>query len=416
MPRPLTGGWRPVRATGAAPFRAPLPQGYAHDPNVAWPLASPDTTAPPEAGGDDLDTVRVLRADPEPHPETSPAASLPAEPGPSLPAEPGPSLPSEPDPSRPAEPAAPDGESVLSGRDPRRSAVADPPRGDPDRSGREQSPLRAAGHGSPPDRSGSSIVFDDFSTSDPPAAAEPVVAAGLDPAQRSRWAAQLASVRSHQYSAGTPRRSRRARAGSSRHHARRDGSRRRVQRYRLFGVSAVVVLAGAGAFGAFASRSSHHLQRPVTTVSPRSPDNGSVPTSAGSPTQSSGNAISSGDASSSGNAGSGAQPTGSTGQAQASAVELLSRSASGSVYQLAGASPITLSTSGRCWVEVRSGGATGPVIHEATLPAGSTEVLDGAVWLRLGNPSAVQITVGSTTLTPPLPAGGPYDVEFRSAS
>ena len=134
----------------------------------------------------------------------------------------------------------------------------------------------------------------------------------------------------------------------------------------------------------------------------RSPSSGATPVPTGSPTSSSAHA-------------SGAPgAVGSTGRV--AAVKLLSSSTAGSVYQLSDSAPITLTTSGRCWVEIRSGNSSGPVIHEATLVAGSTEDLSGPVWLRLGNPTAVEITVGSTTVTPPVTAGGPYDLEFRSAS
>jgi hypothetical protein len=87
-----------------------------------------------------------------------------------------------------------------------------------------------------------------------------------------------------------------------------------------------------------------------------------------------------------------------------------------SVYQLSDVAPITVSASGRCWVEVRSADASGPVVHESTLVAGDTLRLTGPVWIRLGNPTAVRITAGSTTLTPPVTTGSPYDLEFRPAS
>ncbi len=97
-------------------------------------------------------------------------------------------------------------------------------------------------------------------------------------------------------------------------------------------------------------------------------------------------------------------------------VRLVSASSGVSVYQLSEAARITLSASGRCWVEVRAGSSTGPVVHETTLVAGQVERLTGPVWVRLGNPTAVRIEVGSTTLTPPVTTGNPYDLDFVAGS
>jgi hypothetical protein len=50
---------------------------------------------------------------------------------------------------------------------------------------------------------------------------------------------------------------------------------------------------------------------------------------------------------------------------------------------------------GDCWVQVRRGGATGPVLYEGTLHQGGALRFGATpLWLRLGAPGAVVITRG----------------------
>ena len=99
-PRPLTGGWRPTRATGAAPFRTPKPW---RDPRVAnGPSALPEVADPADI---DEGSVRVLR--PALPATPSPGASSAPPPGASQPAPlaappPGASQPALPTPVAPA--------------------------------------------------------------------------------------------------------------------------------------------------------------------------------------------------------------------------------------------------------------------------------------------------------------------------
>ncbi len=51
---------------------------------------------------------------------------------------------------------------------------------------------------------------------------------------------------------------------------------------------------------------------------------------------------------------------------------------------------------GRCWVQVRAGGPSGALLFQGTLAPGITKkfsVVDHTVWVRMGNPLAMAITV-----------------------
>lgn len=387
MPRPLASGWRPARATGAAPFRSPLPQGARGETHGRWPLVPAGDDLPGvDTWGDDVGSVRVVRPDPDPG-GTDPS-----------------------DPSVAKDPAAADTGGLLTGQPVGAGFAGSGPA--------PASPRPQAAPTDPAQRTApgaASIVFDDLSAGDPPEPpppVEPVVAGGRDPDQRSRWAAQLASVRARQHGTGShrgPVHLRTGRASPKGSPLRRGPSRRRVPRHRTLGVSAVVVVLAAAAFGAVAGETGHHPGGRLSAAAGQSPEHGSTGTKAHrtSPTSTVPSPSSGTSPSSSPSGTSGAQPV---------TVRLLSSSAGASVYQVAKSAPITLSLSGRCWVEVRSGGASGPVTHEATMPAGTTLRLSGPVWIRLGNPAAVGITVGSTTVTPPWNTGGAYDLELRSAS
>jgi cytoskeleton protein RodZ len=55
-----------------------------------------------------------------------------------------------------------------------------------------------------------------------------------------------------------------------------------------------------------------------------------------------------------------------------------------------------ISANARCWLQARAGGPHGALIYEGTLTAGSTKKfsLSRTVWVRMGNPLALAITVG----------------------
>ena len=94
-----------------------------------------------------------------------------------------------------------------------------------------------------------------------------------------------------------------------------------------------------------------------------------------------------------------------------STVSLVSSTASVASYEVDGVSTIkVVGSSGRCWVQLRQGSATGQVIFEGVLLPGQSQVLNGPAWLRIGDPPAVAVTVNGTVLSPPPAAAGqPYD-------
>jgi hypothetical protein len=77
----------------------------------------------------------------------------------------------------------------------------------------------------------------------------------------------------------------------------------------------------------------------------------------------------------------------------------------------AGQVDVSVSSLSPCWVELRAGSATGPIVFEATLGSGARRTftdLAGA-WLRFGNPPGVVVEVNGTSLS--LPAREvPYDL------
>lgn len=78
---------------------------------------------------------------------------------------------------------------------------------------------------------------------------------------------------------------------------------------------------------------------------------------------------------------------------------------------------LSLFASGVCWVELRTGSQSGPIMFEGTLEPGVRQTFqpDGNVWLRLGDPGGVQLQVDGITIS--LPASAvPYDVMFTGAS
>jgi hypothetical protein len=77
---------------------------------------------------------------------------------------------------------------------------------------------------------------------------------------------------------------------------------------------------------------------------------------------------------------------------------------------------LTVAASNRCWVELRSGSATGPLLFEGLLVAGSSHAFSNpsGVWLRLGYPPGVSVQVDGSRVN--LPATGqPYDVFVQTA-
>jgi hypothetical protein len=95
-------------------------------------------------------------------------------------------------------------------------------------------------------------------------------------------------------------------------------------------------------------------------------------------------------------------------------VRLIASNSTTATYQLTGNSPITLQATGDCWVDVHQGGETGPSVLTTTLLPGQTESFSGPVWMRLGDPTAVTIQVGTSSVpAAQITAGQPYDLDFQ---
>jgi hypothetical protein len=87
-------------------------------------------------------------------------------------------------------------------------------------------------------------------------------------------------------------------------------------------------------------------------------------------------------------------------------------SAPGSLmYTMAAGAPIQVVAVNPCWIEVRDT-AGAPVTRVTTLQAGQTLSLTSPVWMRLGNPANVHVTVETTALQLPT---GPGDLIITSA-
>jgi RodZ C-terminal domain len=87
-------------------------------------------------------------------------------------------------------------------------------------------------------------------------------------------------------------------------------------------------------------------------------------------------------------------------------------SAPGSLtYTMATGIAIKLVASNPCWIEVRAA-AHGPITRVTTLQAGQALTLASPFWLRMGNPSNVHVTAGSTALRLP---NGPGDLIIKAA-
>ncbi len=102
---------------------------------------------------------------------------------------------------------------------------------------------------------------------------------------------------------------------------------------------------------------------------------------------------------------------------QIAAIEPVSSDARGARFAVS-PSPFTLTmvAKGSCWVQVRQGDG-GPVVFAATLQAGQTKTVDGTgnLWLRLGNPGNVALTIGGRQVSMSVAPGTPYNVVFQAA-
>jgi hypothetical protein len=84
-----------------------------------------------------------------------------------------------------------------------------------------------------------------------------------------------------------------------------------------------------------------------------------------------------------------------------------------SEYRISGPASISISAAGTCWIEIRQTGPSGQVLFVGDLVAGDTHAAGGSIWVRLGNPSQVTVSVNGKAIAPPsLVAGQPYNLQF----
>ena len=58
---------------------------------------------------------------------------------------------------------------------------------------------------------------------------------------------------------------------------------------------------------------------------------------------------------------------------------------------------VVAASRGNCWLWIRSGGANGPTVYEATLPQGQTlpvNLTKGPVWIDIGDPTSIDVHLG----------------------
>jgi len=83
------------------------------------------------------------------------------------------------------------------------------------------------------------------------------------------------------------------------------------------------------------------------------------------------------------------------------------------VYHVPVAARVVVASFGTCWVDAHRGGSQGIDLFQALMNAGERHAMIGPLWIRLGDPAHVSITVNGMALRPP-PAerGVPYNVQL----
>ena len=82
-------------------------------------------------------------------------------------------------------------------------------------------------------------------------------------------------------------------------------------------------------------------------------------------------------------------------------------------YRLAGSPSVVVSAQGPCWVEAHQPNAQGSQIFAAILAPGQSETLRAPVFIRLGAPSAVTVTVNGMTLPALVTGGAPWNLDLQ---
>jgi hypothetical protein len=87
-------------------------------------------------------------------------------------------------------------------------------------------------------------------------------------------------------------------------------------------------------------------------------------------------------------------------------------SSNSATYQVTGPISVVLDATGPCWVQARRAGPTGGLLFQGTLVPGQSWTVAGPTWLRLGNPTAVNLTVNGELVSPPADQGIPFDLQI----
>ena len=176
------------------------------------------------------------------------------------------------------------------------------------------------------------------------------------------------------------------------------GRSRRPSRLRaravLVSAASLVVVGGAGAAVAelhpFGHPTSHQASSsPVRTPRPKAVDANPVPTA----------------------------PVPTPVNTAPPALTATSSTATDAIYTVTGGQlELSLSASGPCWVELRSGSPTGPVVYEGTIQPGTSQSFSagGAAWLRMGDPAGVRLRINGSPVQLPS-AANPYNVTVTAA-
>lgn len=113
-----------------------------------------------------------------------------------------------------------------------------------------------------------------------------------------------------------------------------------------------------------------------------------------------------------------AKPPPSSTTTTVAAVSLVSSNATDATYRVAMPSYTVALTSdpGPCWVEVRSGGATGPMVWAGLLGAGQTKTVpaSGPLWVRVGFEANISISVNGASVQKTTPTPNPYNFTFET--
>lgn len=99
------------------------------------------------------------------------------------------------------------------------------------------------------------------------------------------------------------------------------------------------------------------------------------------------------------------------------ALTATSTSATEAVYTVtAGSLQVSVDASAPCWVELRSGSPSGPVVYEGTLQSGASQTFSAGngLWMRLGNPGGVQMRINGAAVNLPA-AANPFNITVTTA-